>query len=84
MKPTRTTSKRRTLPFALAILVAGAVIGGCLLIQSSQPAEQPATQPVATARSHGEYRQYIYGGLPKTAQELSPAALSYSLSLTCK
>ncbi|MCY2924475.1 MAG: DNA/RNA non-specific endonuclease [Planctomycetota bacterium] len=53
-----------------AILVAGAIIGGCLLIQSSQPAEQPATQPVATARSHGEYRQYIYGGLPKTAQEL--------------
>lgn len=68
MKPTRTTSRRRILPLAISTLfLAGAIIGGCLL---TQQAIRPATLPATTTQPIGAYSQYIYGGLPKTTQEL--------------
>ncbi|MCY2928732.1 MAG: DNA/RNA non-specific endonuclease [Planctomycetota bacterium] len=65
----RQKTARWWIPLA-GVLVAGAIVGGCLLIQSNPQANQPATQPVATGQSQGAYRQYIYGGLPKTTQGL--------------
>ncbi|MCY2926107.1 MAG: DNA/RNA non-specific endonuclease [Planctomycetota bacterium] len=66
MATKKATTRRWWIPLS-SLFLAGAIIGGCLL---SQQASQPATQPAPATRSIGAYSQYIFGGLPKTSQEL--------------
>lgn len=68
----RAKSRRWLIPILLTVFAAG----GCAIWQANKPTAEPAQPPVTVptgqprTTSNAAYRSYIYGGLPKTTQEL--------------
>ena len=64
---------RWLIPTILAIAVVG--IGGCAIWRATRPSPESTQPPVATPgqpqpAKAAAYRAYLYGGLPKTSQEV--------------